>query len=242
MARTLLNGVNSVLIQLGYIKGNSGELTSLTNSQRQTSIDQVVQAWNRLLVEVFQSSDVPLPLELAENTITLVSGTRAYALETDLLQLRYPFTDQTQGFQIWEYNGGYEQIFKDQPQPANFTGQASFAAIRPTDGKLYLNAIPTSSENGDVYTYQYDKDVSLSLAADTFPFADAVFETLVSACAELVSRYKKRSFDEKEYKKALGLAVGLMTEKQQRTSWTPERSSGVNISDPLESASDSQEM
>lgn len=242
MARTLLQGVNSVLIQLGYIKGNSGELTSLTDAQRQPTIDQAIQAWNRLLVEVYQASDKPLSLELAEATITLVDGTRDYALETDLLQLRYPFTDQTQGFQIWEYNGGYSQIFKDQVQPANFTGQASFAAIRPTDGKIYLNAIPTSQEAGDVYTYQYDKDVTLALAADTFPFADAVFETLVSACTELVSRYKKRSFDAGEYNKALGLAVGLMTENQQRSTWTPLRASGINKSDPLESASDVQEM
>jgi len=185
------------------------------------------------LVEVFQSSDKALPLELAENTITLVDGTRAYALQSNMVQLRFPFTDQTQGFQIFEYNGGYEQIFRDQPQPANHTGQASFAAIRPIDGLLYLNAIPTSQEDGDIYTYQYDKDITLSLAADTYPFADAVFETLISATAELVSRYKKRSFDSGEYNKALGLAVGLMTQGQQRTSWTPERSSGTNLTDPL---------
>lgn len=234
MAKTLLQGVNAVLIQLGYIKGNSGELASLTDSQRQTTIDQTIQAWNRLLVEVYDASDKPLPTELAENTITLVTSDRDYALQTDLVQLRWPFTEQTRGLQIWEYNGGYEQIFKDQVQPANYTGQASFAAIRSTDGELYLNAIPTSGENGDVYTYQYDKEITVALAADTFPFTDTVFETLISACSELVSRYKKRSFDAGEYNKALGLAVGLMTKGQQRTSWTPERGSGFNITDPLE--------
>ena len=234
MSKTLLNGVNEVLIQLGYIKGNSGELVSLTDAQRQTSIDQVIQAWNRLLIELYNASDIALPNELAENTITLVTDDRDYVLQTDLVQIRYPLVNQTTGQQLYEYNGGYTQLFKDQSQPANYTGQATFATIRPTDGELYLDRIPTSSENGDVYTYQYDKEITLSLAADTFPFTDSVFNVLVSACAELVSRYKKRSFDAGEYSKSLGLGVSLMTKGQQRTSWTPIRSSNVNITDPLE--------
>jgi len=233
MARTLLNGVNEVLKQLGYIKGNSGELVSLTDSQRQTSIDQVIQAWNRLVMEVYDESSTPLPNELAESTITLVTNDRDYALASDLNQLRFPLVNQTTGQEIWEYNGGYTQIFRDQTIPANFTGQSSFAAIRPTDGELYLDAIPTAEENGDVYKYQYDKSVTLSLAADTFPFKDDVFEALISACAELVSRYKKRSFDEGEYRRAIGLAVSLMTQVQQRDTWTPARSSYVNVTDPL---------
>lgn len=235
MARTLLNGVNEVLKQLGYIKGNSGELVSLTDAQRQTSIDQVIQAWNRLLIELYDASDVALPNELAESTITLVTDDRDYTLASDLIQIRWPLVDQTSGQKLYEYNGGYQQIFKDQSQPANYTGQASFAAIRGTDGLLYLDRIPTSSENGDVYTYQYDKDITMSLAADTYPFADAVFEVLISACTELVSRYKKRSYDAGEYNKSIGLAVGMMTKNQQRSSWTPIRSQNINITDPLES-------
>jgi len=234
MAKTLLDGVNEVLKQLGYIKGNSGELASLTDSQRQTTIDQTVQAWNRILIELYDASDKPLSTELSENTITLVTNDRDYTLQTDLVQLRYPLVEQTRGLQIWEYNGGYEQIFRDQIQPANYTGQASFAAIRPTDGLLYLNAIPTAQENGDVYTYQYDKQITLSLAADIFPFSDTVFEVLISGVTELISRYKKRSFDAGEYNKSLGLAVSLMTKGQARTSWTPERGAGINITDPLE--------
>ena len=234
MAVTLLQGVNAVLKQLGYIKGNTGELLTLTDAQRQTTIDQTVQAWNRLLIEIYQASNKPLTSELVEDTITLVDGTRAYSLPADLLQLRYPLVDQTSGVQIYEYNGGYDQLFKDQPQPANFTGQSSFATIRQTDGLLYLNAVPTSQEDGDVYTFQYDKDITMSLAADTFPFADAVFEVLISACAELVARYKKRSFDSGEYNKAMGLGVALMTQVQQRSSWTPERGTGRNTSDPLQ--------
>ena len=234
MARTLLNGVNEVLKQLGYIKGNSGELASLTDSQRQTSIDQVIQAWNRLVIEVYDGSDVPLPNELAEATITLVTDDRDYTLATDLNQLRYPFINQTTGQEIWEYNGGYTQIFKEQTIPANHTGQSTFAAIRPTDGLLYLDSIPTASENGDIYKYQYDKSVTLFLLTDNFPFADDVFEVLISACAELVSRYKKRSFDEGEYRRAIALGVSLMTKKQQRTQWTPFRDSNVNITDPLQ--------
>lgn len=234
MAKTLLQGVNEVMKRMGYIKGNSGELASLTDSQRQTTIDQVVQAWNRLLIEIYDASEIALPDELAEDTITLATGDRDYALASDLNQLRFPLVNQSNGNEIFEYNGGYTQMFRDQTIPANYTGQSTLAAIRPTDGQLYLDAIPTSNENGDVYTYQYDKSITLSLATDTFPFKDDVFNALISACAETVSRYKKRSFDEGEYNRSTGLAISLMTQQPQRAFWTPIRSSGENITDPLE--------
>lgn len=233
MARTLLNGINDVMKRLGYIKGNSGELTSLVDTQRQVTLDLTIQAWNEVIVEIFDASDTPFPNELAENTITLVTDDRDYALQTDLVQLRWPFTNQTNGDQIFEYPGGYEQIYFDQPIPANFTGQSTLAAIRPIDGELYLDAIPTANENGDVYTYQYDKELLLSAAADLMPFSDTVYSQLIMAVAELVKRDKEKSFDGGMYARRTGIAAGLLTQQQQRTTWTPTRGTKLNITDPL---------
>ena len=234
MAKTLLNGINDVMKRLGYIKGNSGELTSIIDSQRQVTIDLTIQAWNEVIVEIYDASDTPLPNELAENTITLVTDDRDYVLQTDLVQIRWPFTNQINGHQIFEYPGGYSQIYFDQPIPANFTGQPTLGAIRPIDGQLYLNAIPTSEQNGDVYTYQYHKELLLSAAADLMPFGDTVFSQLIMAVAELVKRDKEKSFDGGMYARRTGIAAGLLTQQQQRRHWTPIRGTRINVTDPLE--------
>lgn len=234
MAKTLLNGVNDVMKRLGYIKGNSGELASLTDSQRQVTIDLTIQSWNEVIVEIYDASDTPFPNELAENTITLVTNDRDYVLQTDLVQIRWPFTNQTNGNQIFEYPGGYEQIYADQSIPANFTGQPTLGAIRPIDGQLYLDRLPTAELNGDVYTYQYDKEVLLSAAADSMPFGDTVYSQLIMAVAELVKRDKEKSFDGGMYARRTGIAAGLLTQQQQRRHWTPIRGTRINASDPLE--------
>jgi len=234
LAKTLLNGVNDVMKRLGYIKGNSGELTSIVDSQRQVTIDLVIQSWNEVIVEIYDASDAPLPNELAENTITLVTDDRDYTLQADLVQLRWPFTNQTNGNQIFEYPGGYEQIYADQPIPSNFIGQPTLGTIRPIDGQLYLDRLPTAELNGDVYTYQYDKELLLSAATDLMPFEDTVFSQLIMAVAELAKRDKEKSFDGGMYARRTGIAAGLLTKQQQRRHWTPIRGTRVNVTDPLE--------
>ena len=73
MAKTLLNGTNEVLKKLQLIQGDSGLLTTLTDSARQTFIDKTVQGWNELIDELFSIANVPLPEATAENTITLAT-------------------------------------------------------------------------------------------------------------------------------------------------------------------------
>ena len=232
--KNLLNGVNDVLIRLGYIKGNSGLLAGIVDSQRQTTIDLIIQSWNELIVELYSVSEEPLTDELKEGTITLVTDDRDYTLPIDLVQIRWPLINQTTGQKIHEYPGGYEQIFKDQPIPANFTGQPSLAAIRPIDGLLYLNTIPSSTEDGDIYTFNYDKTLLLIAADDLMPFDDTVYAVLILAATELVKRDKEKSFDAVMYKRRTGIALGLMTQQQQRKQWTPVRGSAINVTDPLE--------
>ena len=232
--KTLLNGVNELLKRVRLIQGDSGILASLTDSPRQVYIDTAVQVWNELIEEVYSKANIPLPQELGENTITLATDDRDYALQTDVVQLYFPLLDETNGRYIDEYPGGYIDMVRDQTIPANYTGLPNYAAIRPTDSELYLDNIPTSAENGDVYKYRYDKDISLSAAADTFPFIDAVFRALVPAAVELWRKSHQNSFDADGYKKSVGTAARLMTQKQQRGSWLPTK--GVtNMTDPYQS-------
>lgn len=220
MAKTLLQAINEIFKRTSLIAGDAGALTSLTDSARQVSIDQAVQVINEGIDELYSTSSVPQPNEQAESTITLVAGTRAYTLASDLIQLRWPIIDKTNAQFLFPYPGGYNAILLGDPEQDD-TGLPHYAAIRPTDGKLYLDRAPTSVEAGKVYTYQYDKTLELDAAADTVPFNDAVFRAMVPAWVQLLKRERRNEFDEPLYQQSIGRASRLLTQKQMRTSYNP---------------------
>lgn len=216
MAKTLLNGVNAVLKKTNLIAGDAGELASLTDSARQPWIDSIVQLWNEVMEELYSTIDQPMPQELGEDTITLATNTRDYTL-TAFNTLYWPLLNETTGQMIYEWKKGYLNLINSQPVPADFTGQPSYGVISPVDRKLYLDRIPTASENGDVYKYRFDKDVSVSLAADTFPFIDTVFRALVPAVAERFNLDQKREFSGGVFNEAIARAARELSGIKPRT-------------------------
>ena len=236
MSKSLLNGVNELLKKAKLIQGDSGALTTLTDSPRQVWVDTAVQVLNEVMEELYSVSGVPLPKELAESTITLATNDRDYALASDLVSLHFPLLDETNGQFLYEYNGGYLALVAGQPVPADFTGMPLYAVVRPTDGQLYLDRIPTASENGLIYKYRYDKDISLSTAAATFPFSDTVFRALIPAATELFNFYHRKEFSEGIFKVSVGRAARLMTNTQPRTSYLPSRirGGGAGIAHPFD--------
>lgn len=219
MAKTLLNGVNEVLERAGIIN-SANALSTLTDTARQVHIDSAVQIWNEVMEDLYSYAGQPYPNEQAESTITLVTGTRSYSLASDMNQLRWPFIDKTNNQYIWEYPGGYNQLLLLDPEQDD-TGLPHWGAISPVNGNIHLDVQPTSVENGRVYTYQYDKDLSVSAAADTFPFKDVVFRQLVPVVTQLFDRARKRDFDNDIYQKGLGTAASYLTQYQRRTSYNP---------------------
>lgn len=223
MAKTLLQGVNDVFKRLNLIAGDSGELSSLTDSARQQWIDVAVQVWNEALEELYSTAEMSFPQELAENTITLVTDDRDYALETDLAQLVEQqgvyFVDETNNHFIFKYAGTYEDLVIDQVDPSTFVGLPSFAVIRPTDGQAYMDRIPTAEENGRVYKYRYHKDVSLSAAANTFPFTDTVYRAMIPAVSQLWLRDQRNTFDGEIFVASMGRASRLLGTITHRDSW-----------------------
>lgn len=225
--KTLLDCVNEILRKKGLIAGDAALLTSLTDSARQSWIDTAIQVVNEGVDEVYSIARISLPLQMARSTIVLVTSTRDYALPADMVRLHWPFIDQTNTQYIMPYSGGYEGILLMDPQQ-NFTGLPHFAAIRQTDGHLFLDRVPTSAENGKTYYFSYDKDTVMSAASDTVPFNNAVFRAMVPFWAEVWERVKRTSaFDEMIFKASLGRAARLLTEELPRESYNPR--SGVAI-------------
>jgi hypothetical protein len=219
MAKTLLDGVNEVLTKVRIIHGSQEDLTSLTDSPFQNYIDTTIQSWNEALDELYSMSRDLRPNVMSENTITLVTSDRDYALQTDLVELLFPLLDETNGQFIYEYKEGYMRMVNDQQIPSNYTGLPLYGVIRPTDGQLYLDRIPTANENGLQYKYRYQKDTELTAAADEFPFENAVFRALVPAVAELWKRHHRNEMDNAMLATSLGRAARLLDKIPERKSW-----------------------
>lgn len=218
--KTLLNATNEILKRVGVIAGDAGVLASLTDGSRQRAIDVAVQIVNEGIDELYSSTHIARGNEQKQGTLTLVTSTRSYTLATDLVQLRWPMIDKTNTQFLYEYPGGYNAILLADPEQ-NDTGLPLYGAISPVDGKLQVDRAPTSAENGRIYTYQYDKDLALTLLTDTVPFSDAVFRAMVPTWAQLWSREERKDFDEALFKTNLGRAGRLMTQQQMRTHYCP---------------------
>ena len=220
-----MQAVNAILKKVGQIHGDSSALVTLTSASRQRTIDLAIQAVNEGIDELYSIGGIPLPNEQAEGTITLVTGTRSYALASDLILLRYPFIDQTNTQYINPFPGGYNSIIQADPE-RNDTGLPHWGAISPVNGQFYLDRSPTSVENGNIYTYQYDKELEMTVTTDTVPFKDVVFRAMVPAWAQLVRRDVQNEFDAGLYSMGVGRAARLMTQVQPRDDYSPRRGDG----------------
>lgn len=216
---TLLQGINDVLRRVGKIAGDAGELASLTDSPRQHYVDTAVDAWNDCNLDFFRKIDRPRPNILAEDTITLVTGDRDYALASDLSIFMWPLHDETNGQYIVEFPSGYHAMTISQPFPANETGLPISGAIRPTDGQLYLDAIPTADENGRVYKYRYRKGVVATAAADVLPYRDEVATALVGAVAEYWRRENRENADDSKIDASMARAAYYIRTMPQSETW-----------------------
>lgn len=234
MAKTLLNGVNEILKKAESID-SGGAFTSLTDSSRQVWIDTAVQAFNETVDELYDLSGTPQrPNQVSSSNITLAS-TQVYALASDVARLlpRFGLIDSTNNriIAIDASPDAYRKLIV-QDLDQNDTGLPSIAAIRPTDGKLWLDRAPTSDYNGDVYTYRYEKDLGLSAYDDTVPFGDAVFRAVAEAATERYLKINHREYDARIYLRALSRGASRLSMLPRRTSWGG--GVGMNPTDPME--------
>lgn len=228
---TLLDGVNAVLRRRKLIQGDADVLTTLSDQSRQIYIDEAIALWSETIDQLYTMSCQPMPKEMAETTITLVTAQRSYTLPADMVQIRWPLINEANGYVIEEYPGGYDQMRRDQLQPDNYTGRPQYAAINPIDDTLYVDQVVPSSDNGLEYRLVYDKDLSLSLATDVFPFNDAVYRALVPVVAEYLRRNFDNTFDQNYVRLSMGRASQFLTQNQQRETWK-SRARNVGLSDP----------
>lgn len=230
---TLLEGVNEVLKKADVLDA-SGELTSLTDSARQSYVDMAVQSLNEAVDHLYSLAEIPKPTSLGEATITLATDDRDYALDANLIVLRrdYHLIDETNNHTIFILGeDGYRQIILGDLEQDD-TGLPSSAAIRPTDGELFMDRIPTSNENGRIYKYRFEKDLELTTAASTFPFSATVFRAIVPAAAELWRFYRHNEFNQGLFDSSMARAARYLLRLPTRNTWMPGAPQ-KNLTDPF---------
>ena len=225
MGFTFLQKINSSLKRVKSIQGSSGELSSFTDSARQSDIDTMIRCWNDAIGELYKDTD--LNGELKEGTITLVDGTVEYTLASDFIQMVGNPIDGTNDNELLPYNGdanaGYLKLRSDRKDASDYQGRPRAWVLNPTNGKLRLDATPTSSEAGEVYTYVYEKRLNLSATTDTFPFNDSVADALEPVAAQLWMKEKSGQFDTDIYMASMARAAGFLRGTKLRSHYGARR-------------------
>lgn len=241
MSKTLLNGVNDVGKRASLLTSAESLLT-IVDPQRQHEIDTIIQVWNECIDELYRLAGDPRPTVFSSGSITLVAGTRAYAIDVAAEAIRWPFMDTTNGNYIVRYPGGYNKLIEDQPQPANYTGLPEAGAIRPDDSHnvtgvyVYLDRTPTSDYAGRVYTYRYETDKELTEAGSIMPFGDTVYRAMVPVVA-YIWQYERRAkaIPGDLLKMHLARALKLLSHERydMDTYWVRRSYAPLNVTDPM---------
>ena len=234
MAVVFLDAVNKTLKRVGSIQGDAGELGTSTvstatgftppnpfdDSQRQHTVDLVIQGWQEAAHEIFDLG--LLPNEAASATIFLEVGVREYDLPANFEKVAGDDYDQrvwrgaTRESRLFEYPGGYAQMLSDQLLPTSYAGDPLHWAISPVDGlKARVDREPTAT---DTYNFLYEKRIALTatMATETMPFSDSVVDNLVPVVGEFAHRQLNSEFDAALFRTSLSRAVSFTTKNQPR--------------------------
>ena len=215
MAFTFLQAVNKVLRRVGNIQGDAGELTTFTDSAKQTDIDVCKDVWNELIHEYYSRGLFSKGTD--EGQFALATDTREYPLEATFeIMAADELTNASSNYILRPYPGGWEQMRKDQPDPTDFTGQPMFWVINSTTGDLRIDTDPTSTQSGDIYKYIFTRRISLSNTTDLFPFSDTVVDSAVGAVKELWRRERIQKFDNSLFKVSFNRGIDYLLQTRPK--------------------------
>jgi len=236
MAKQLIDGVNEILKKVDILEGDTGLLTTLTDSARQVFIDTAIQSLNEVLDELYSISVRSKPQQLRSATVTLTTSVTAN-LDANIVTLRkeYHLVDRSNNHIIYildDTDDGYRSLILGDLEQDD-TGLPSYAAIDPTGvNRIRFDRKPTASESGRIYTYHFDTDLELTLAADAFPFSNTVFRAVVPAAAELWKLHRHQEFSQGIFNASMGRASRLFTMTPISDSYRPGHNVH-NLTDPV---------
>jgi len=188
---TLIQAITRVMRANGLIRGDTDAPTTLSDLQHGATINLAVLAIQDELNEL--TSDNLLAYEHDQTgSIATVAGTRSYALPSNFIRFfgTPSLYESTSNNRYYEFPGGEQKLQLEYPdyKSAQATPQYWYFDLTTTK-KLAFWPVP---QEVLTYTFDYEKDVSVSAASDTMPFHN---EQEAQAFCRMASRRFKFLFE-----------------------------------------------
>ena len=171
---TLIECINRIMRLNAIIRGDTDTITALTDTNHNASLNLAVVAIQDELTRLTARRLIPKE-RVTSGSITFTTNTRTYDLATDFIGFYGTphFYNATQNRQIYEYVGGLPRLQLEVFNYDTQYGQANWFYWEPTNStnkKVGFFLVPSSSEAGQVWTYDYEGSVMVTNGSDNLPF------------------------------------------------------------------------
>ena len=169
-SQTFLAGVNRLLRINNIIKGDDDDITTFADSQHAADINLAQIAIQDEISDLV--SERLISFEKTSGTITLATGTRSYALETDFIRFFgvASFYDSVTNTRIYEYPGGEEKLRDyDYTYTTTSGGPNWWYWDNTTTKKVAFYSVPDSTYSGRSLSYDYEGSVMVENETDAIP-------------------------------------------------------------------------
>lgn len=171
---TFIEVVTRILRLNAVIRGDTDTPTTFNDVQHNASLNIAIVATQNELIRLIAERLIPKERN-STGSITFSTNTRVYNLATGFTRFfGFPhFYNSTQNRQIYEYEGGLSKLQTDVFNYATQYGQPNWWYWEPSNTTLKqvgFFQVPSSSENGQAWTYDYEASVMMTLSTDTLPF------------------------------------------------------------------------
>ena len=166
---TFLDAVTRIMRSEGILRGDTDAPSTFSDLQHGATISLAQIAIQDELNELI--SDELIPYEHSPSgSIVTVSGTRSYSLPSDFIQFfgRAVLYESTSNILLYEYPGGEARLA---------TVYYDYKTAQATPIHWYFDLTTTKKiafwpvpQDAKTYTFDYEKDVSVTNATDTMPF------------------------------------------------------------------------
>lgn len=201
-----LAGVNRVLREANIIRGDDDALTGFTGTAHSAS-----QQLAQIAIQAEVSNVIALgiiPFERDAKTITLISGTSTYTLDTSFVNfldsspdlIKEDGSGNATDTRIFKWSGGEDDLRLQVPKYREESGPATHWYFNGSASKtIGLYKVPDASDNGAVYRYYFQKSVRVSLTSDTIPFvSEQEAEQFIVACTHRFKYLRSTRIEQKQ--------------------------------------------
>lgn len=171
---TFLECVNRILRLNAIIRGDTDTVSSFSSTQHNASLNLAIIAAQDELTNIIAERLIPKERSTS-GSITLSTNTRTYDLASDFIRFYgLPhFYNASQNRQIYEYPGGLQKLQVEIYNYATQYGQPNWWYWEPVDSnnkKVGFFLVPSSAEDSEVWTYDYETSVMITDVSDNLPF------------------------------------------------------------------------